>query len=92
MITETIRSSGRSATEFNINRESIRKERQKARALFASNLHEKLKADIHLTVHLDGKLMDDLNSRSRVDRMTNLVSGQGVSQLLGVPKIPSGTG
>ena len=92
MITETIRSSGRSLTEFNINRDSIRKEHQKARVLFASNLHEKLKADIPLTVHWDGKLMDDLNSRSWVDRLAILVSGQGVSQLLEVPKIPSGTG
>ena len=84
MITETIRSSGRSPTEFNINRESIRKEHQKARALFASKLHEKLKADIPLTVHWDGELMDDLTSRSRVDHLAILVSGQGVSQLLKV--------
>lgn len=92
IITEAIKSVGSDPAEFNINRDSIRRERIKARATFVSSLHEKFSANIPLTVHWDGKLMADLTLSSQVDRLAILVSGQGVSQLLGVPKIPSGTG
>jgi hypothetical protein len=94
MITETARSLGHDPAGFNINRASIRRERMKARTLFQINLQEKFKANnnIPLTVHWDGKLLVDLTSKQQVDRLAILVSGQGVSQLLGVPKIPSGTG
>lgn len=80
-------SDGYMVGEFNINRDSIRRERIKARATFVSSLHEKFSANIPLTVHWDGKLMADLTSSSQVDRLAILASGQGVSQLLGVPKL-----
>ena len=65
--------------------------RIKARALFVSSLHEKFLANIPLTVHWDGKLIADLTFSLQVDRLAILVSGQGVSQLRGIPKTPSGT-
>lgn len=36
--------------------------------------------------------MEDLTSKVHVDRLPVLISGVGVEQLLGVPKLPSGTG
>ena len=36
--------------------------------------------------------MEDLTSRERVDRLPVLVSGAGEEQLLGVPKLPTGSG
>jgi len=36
--------------------------------------------------------MEDLTSKQHVDRLPVIITGQGISQLLGVPKIASGTG
>jgi len=36
--------------------------------------------------------MEDLTSKEHIDRLPVLISGVGVEQLLGVPKLPSGTG
>ena len=46
---------------------------------------------IPLTIHWDGKLMEDLTGKQHVDRLPVLVSGVGVDQLLGVPNT-TGTG
>ena len=35
--------------------------------------------------------MEDLTSKEHIDRLPVLISGAGVEQLLGVPKLPSGT-
>ena len=78
IITEAIRSVGSDPAEFNINRDSIRRERIKPRALFVSSLHEKFSANIPLTVHWDRKLTADLTLSSQVDCLAILVSGQGV--------------
>lgn len=43
-------------------------------------------------MHWDGKLLEDLSGRQVVDRLPIIVSGQGVDQLLGAPKLVSGTG
>ena len=37
-------------------------------------------------------MLPDLTGKGRVDRFSVLVSGAGVTKLLGVPKLPSGTG
>ena len=47
---------------------------------------------VPLIIHWDGKLLKDITGNEKVDRLPVLVSGQGVSQLLAVPKIASGTG
>ena len=92
LIMEAVKSAGENPAIYNINRASIRRDRIKVRENFAKNLHMKLLGDSPLTVHWDGKLMEDLTSKKSVDRLAILVSGQDVSQLLGVPSIPSGTG
>ena len=43
-------------------------------------------------VHWDGKLLPDICGREVVDRLPIIVSGKGVEQLLGAPKLLSGTG
>ena len=57
-----------------------------------TNLRSEFSATVPLTVHWDGKLMEDLTSHQHVDRLPVLISGAGVEQLLGVPKLSSGTG
>ena len=49
-------------------------------------------ASVPLTVHWDGKLIEDLTKKENVDRLPVLVSGASIEKLLGVPKLPSGTG
>jgi hypothetical protein len=51
-----------------------------------------LLGDIPLVVHWDGKLLADLCGKDHVDRLPIIVTGFGVSQLLKVSKIASGTG
>lgn len=43
-------------------------------------------------MHWDGKLMEDLAGHEKVERMPVIVSQKSGAQLLGVPKIASGTG
>ena len=45
-----------------------------------------------LTVHWDRKLIPALTGKEKVDRLSVLVNGIGVDQLLAVPKLKSGTG
>ena len=47
---------------------------------------------IPLTIHWDEKMLTDTSGKEVVDRLPILVTGDGVQQLLGVPKISSGTG
>ena len=45
-----------------------------------------------LVVHWDGKLLPDIVGAGIVERLPIIVSGIGTAQLLGVPKLPTGTG
>ena len=45
-----------------------------------------------MIVHWDGKLLLDLTGKQNVDRLAILVSCQAETQLLCIPKLPSGTG
>ena len=92
VISEVASSLGYDVNSLNINRNSIHRARAKNRTIVASNLKAEFASSVPLTVHWDGKLMEDLTTREHVDRLPVLISGVGVEQLLGVPKLPSGTG
>ena len=51
-----------------------------------------LKLNVPLTIHWNGKLLEDITGENVVDRLPVLVLRNGVDQLLGVPKFISGTG
>lgn len=55
-------------------------------------IKESFNPRVNLTIHWDGKIFSALTSKNKVDRLAVLVSGEGVSKLLGVPAITSGTG
>lgn len=92
ILAEAAQSFGQNLDELNINRSSIRRQRQLQRKQMTSFLKTEFTAEVPLTVHWDGKLMKDLTTQAHVDRLPILVSGSGVSQLLQVAKIPNGTG
>lgn len=92
VLTSTLKSAGSDPCEFNINSSSIRRQRMKQRQKIAESLKCDFKPDMPLTVHWDGKLIEDITGHETVDRLPILVSGQGVDQLLSVPKLCHGTG
>ena len=83
---------GHDPKHLNINRKSIHSQRVKHRVLFAETSKTTFASNVTLTVHLDGKLHMYLTGNEYVDRLPIFVTGGGVQQLLGVPKIGSGTG
>ena len=71
---------------------TIRRRRMEVREKVAEEIKQSFKPEVTLTIHWDGKLLPALTSKKKVDRLTILVSGEGISKLLGVPAIASGTG
>ena len=92
VIVETAQSLGHNIGNFAMNYSFIRRLRQRHRAQGSARLKEEFQGQVPLVVHWDGKLLSDLTGKERVDRLPVLVSGKGVSQLLTVAKLPSGTG
>ncbi|GBP95668.1 hypothetical protein EVAR_67874_1 [Eumeta japonica] len=78
--------------EFTVNRSSICRQRRKHRKEIAESLKREFKINLPLTVHWNGKLLEDITGHETVDRLPILVSGQGIYQLLSVPKLDRGTG
>jgi hypothetical protein len=76
-----------------VSRAAIRRARIKHRKAFAQELQSTFGPIVPLTLHWDGKIMDNLTGpgRDRVDRLPVLVSGQDVIKLLAVPKLENAT-
>jgi hypothetical protein len=91
LLSEGASSLGHDVGSLNISRNSIQRARATHRSTILNNIRSEFSAVVPLTVHWDGKLMEDLTSKVHVDRLPVLISGVGVEQLLGVPKLPSGT-
>jgi hypothetical protein len=84
---------------LNISRSSVRRQRQKNRDKIQKTIRDEFKVPSNsvLTVHWDGKLMNDATNQkeqnsSKCDRLGVIVSGHNVEKILGIPKIPAGTG
>ena len=92
VLTETATSLGHDADSLNISRSSVHRARKKFRESVLESLRSEFCAAVPLTVHWDGKLMEDVTTKEHVDRLPVLISGFGAEQLLGVPKLSSGTG
>jgi len=86
------KSLGHDVSELNINRSSIRRCRIKHRRDMADEIMATFNPSVSLMVHWDGKLLPDITGREVVDMLPILVTGDGLQQLLGVPKLSSGSG
>ncbi|GBP23163.1 hypothetical protein EVAR_82326_1 [Eumeta japonica] len=80
VLTSTLKSAGTDPSKYNINSSSVRRQRMKQRKRVAESLKE-FQPNTPLTVHWDGKLIEDITGHKTVDRLPILVSGQGVDQL-----------
>ena len=83
---------GHDVASVNVNRMSIHQESERHQAQFVKEFKDKFSTDVPLVVYWDGKLMEDLTSKEHVDRLPMIITGEWICQLLGVPKIASGTG
>lgn len=92
VLASTLKRLGCDVSQYNVSYSSIRRQRMNIRKQIA----ESIKADFQplntLTVHWDGKMLEDITGHEIVDRLPILVSGKGVDQLLAVPKLPDGKG
>ena len=93
IVSETAKSLGHNIQDFTLSASSIRRSRRSHREQFAAEVLKNFSPNAPLTVHWDGKLLPDLTGKKNVDRLPILlVSFGGDTQLLSVPKLPSGTG
>ena len=92
LITATAQSLGHNADDLTINRSSIHRSRERCRVNLNAHLKEQFMPTVPLVVHWDGKLLSDLTGKEMVDRLPVILSGAGVNQVIGVPKLPVGTG
>jgi hypothetical protein len=92
VITPVLQRLGHDPSEYNVSYSSIRRERIKHRQSIAGGIKANFIPQVPLTIHWDGKLLPDITGKETVDRLPILVSGEGVDQLLAIPKMSSGTG
>lgn len=92
VLTATASSLGHDVGQLAINRSTIRRARIETRTSIAALVKETFQPNTPLTVHWDGKMLPELMGNDKVDRLPVIISGAGLSKLLGVPRLPSGTG
>jgi hypothetical protein len=54
----------------------------------AVSLKSVFQPEVPLTIHWDGKMIENMTGHESVDHLPILVSGKGVDQILAVPKVP----
>lgn len=91
VLTSTLKSLGCDPSKLNVNSSFIRRQRMKHRQKIAESLKSGFKPNGPLTIHWDGKMIEDITGHETVDRLPILVSGQGIDQLLSISKLARGT-
>lgn len=83
-----------SVDDLALNRSTIRRERIELceKRYKEIRQHFGVSESTSYVLHWDGKIVPDLQNFANVDRLPVLVTFEGKEQLLGVPKIESGTG
>ena len=92
VLTPAIQSLGQEASSYACSYSTIRRQRTARRELIAKDIKESFNPQSPLTVHWDGKLLEDLTGHETVDRLPIIVTGKDIEQLLAIPKLTSGTG
>ncbi|XP_015116001.1 uncharacterized protein LOC107040428 [Diachasma alloeum] len=84
---------GFTVDDFYLSRETIRRNRGKQRKALSNTIKDNSKNGSFTTVHWDGKQLAALgNKYEKIERLPVLISGIDGDELLGVPKLESGTG
>lgn len=93
------KANGQDLSEVTLSRSTIRRKRLYNRSNIVSDIRERFQTHTksHLVVHWDGKIMKDTTGSDKVscsitERLAVVVTGFQVEKILGLVKIPSGTG
>lgn len=78
--------------DTNLSYNTVRRRRLEARQDIVDDLRNNIQFPGNLILHWDTKFLQDICIYDKVDRLAVLVSGLNFEQLLGIPKIESGTG
>lgn len=79
-------------TDVNLSRATVHRARERGRGELATQLKSTLQVAKVLVLHWDGKLLPDNETAGKIERLPIIVTGLDTEQLLGVPKLKSGTG
>lgn len=77
---------GQNVGKLSLSPSAIRAARMKNRKERAFEIKKAFRPDFPLIVHWDGKLMEDITGRGKIDRLPILVTGDGVTKILAIPK------
>ncbi|KAK4883353.1 hypothetical protein RN001_006672 [Aquatica leii] len=91
IIAATLKSVGVHLNSVNISYKTIQRSRIALREEIAKGLKNELKFEDNYIVHWDGKLLTDITGTDTVDRLPIVLTSCNAEQLLGVPKLKSGT-
>ncbi|XP_050339954.1 uncharacterized protein LOC126766137 [Bactrocera neohumeralis] len=91
IISATLKSVGVDLKTVNISYKTIQRSRNVLRKEIAEGLKDGLKLEANYIVHWDGKLLTDITGTDTVDRLPIILTSCGTEQLLGVPKLKSGS-
>ncbi|XP_050541892.1 uncharacterized protein LOC126905840 [Daktulosphaira vitifoliae] len=92
ILAATLTSSYKNINDLSISKDSIRRARICNRKIINDDIVKSFKSDTTLMVHWDGKMLPSQDKTNSVDRLAVLVSGDGDTKLLGVPKLSNSTG
>jgi len=92
ILSATASALGRDTSDLAISRSSIRRSRRIQRKAIADEIQTSYTTNTGLVIHWNGKLLPD-DGKQKVDRLPVIATDpRGSAKLLGVPKLPSGTG
>lgn len=92
IIQSTLHTLGYNVKNIACSKSTIWRCRKQIREKNANEEKESFLFDDCLTIHWDGKLLPDLNSKKKIHRLSVDVTGETTAKCLGVPKITASTG
>ena len=92
VLASTVNALGGDVDDVVLSRSTLQRERTALRKKIAEDIKQSFATDVPMTVHWDGKILEDITGCKKTERLPILVSAEGNSKLLAVPKLCSGKG
>ena len=86
VVASTVNALGVDIDDVVLSRSTLQRQRSALHKAIAEDIKESFATDVPITVHWDGKILEDITGSKNTERLPILVSGEGKSKLLGVPK------
>jgi len=94
IVTPALAAAGVNVSQLTLSRASLMEARNNSREILAAAVRQNFQPAVPLVAHFDGKLLPNIDGSKRElqDCMPVVVSGLGINKLLGIRKLPVGTG